>query len=384
MHKCTGCGTEQVHADDCPTLDAPGEGLPCLRTWPHPPHKYMFNRATRQCPGMPGDKADLYFCPTVGEIESDNHGGFRGGTCCAHPELHTYIGKETPAIQAISQWLSDKARAEYARDHLVGHHWAETIHTEDDGLLHIPVLTAEGTHAEGLVMDRENANVLQAMIVDFLGECYTPCDDDCDVVCHEAHAIPRKRHHPIGEHPSRGTALDYVTQAVARFDMDHMMSPEQPLPEPGHDFWSLWRAIARNAVTAYNGYIEASGHRYLSTACRHTEHGYCQSNTGAQGDKRPAECKFCAAKCVCSCHFPGAVPVAEEMAPENLVTGSDGNWCGADPPAEPGQEITLPDGTKFAWGDCDCTKPSGHDGDHECEPCTKRHGAPTWPKEATP
>lgn len=44
-------------------------------------------------------------------------------------------------------------------------------------------------------------------------------------------------------------------------------------------------------------------HVYLSTGCFHGEHHYCQSNTGAAGTKVPAQCKFCAAPCVCDCHI---------------------------------------------------------------------------------
>lgn len=43
-------------------------------------------------------------------------------------------------------------------------------------------------------------------------------------------------------------------------------------------------------------------HDYLSTACHHGEHEYCQSNTGLSGEKKPAQCKFCEARCLCSCH----------------------------------------------------------------------------------
>lgn len=302
--------------------------------------------------------SDLYFCPTVGEIESAGGGGFKNGVCCAHPELHVFIGYSNPGIDAISKWLSDKARIEYSavpvhpgqedpttikmpsdaveaeqellrlqkiarhyRDQhhrLAGHHWAETIHTEDDGLLHIPVYAADGTEAEGLVMGREDAVVLQAMVTDYLGDCTSSCDDDCDVVCHETHAIPRKRHHGVGEHPADGTALEHVTRAIARHDLVNMvgLEPHQDLPAPDHSFWALWRATARVAVTAYNGYIEHTGHRYLSTGCRHGEHGYCQSNTGSQGQKKPAQCKFCAARCVCSCHTPGAATADPQTSEE--------------------------------------------------------------------
>ncbi|MGW6912529.1 hypothetical protein ACWGB8_01705 [Kitasatospora sp. NPDC054939] len=43
-------------------------------------------------------------------------------------------------------------------------------------------------------------------------------------------------------------------------------------------------------------------HRYLSTGCLHREHDYCKSNTGSNGQKVPAVCKFCRAPCVCACH----------------------------------------------------------------------------------
>ncbi|MEU9470470.1 hypothetical protein AB0D78_28400 [Streptomyces avermitilis] len=43
-------------------------------------------------------------------------------------------------------------------------------------------------------------------------------------------------------------------------------------------------------------------HVYLSTGCLHNEHAYCQSNTGANGAKQPAQCKFCTAPCICACH----------------------------------------------------------------------------------
>lgn len=66
------------------------------------------------------------------------------------------------------------------------------------------------------------------------------------------------------------------------------------LPGPSPDLWS-----ARPAVL----------HAYLSTGCLHGDHAYCQSAgaanpdlTAEEGRKRPAECKFCAAPCVCPCH----------------------------------------------------------------------------------
>lgn len=45
-----------------------------------------------------------------------------------------------------------------------------------------------------------------------------------------------------------------------------------------------------------------AGHDYLSTACFHGKHDYCNSMVGYQGIKRPAQCKFCDARCICTCH----------------------------------------------------------------------------------
>jgi hypothetical protein len=46
-------------------------------------------------------------------------------------------------------------------------------------------------------------------------------------------------------------------------------------------------------------------HDYLSTACLHGEHGYCQGTEGQAGPKTPGKCKFCDAACRCACHQGG-------------------------------------------------------------------------------
>lgn len=57
--------------------------------------------------------------------------------------------------------------------------------------------------------------------------------------------------------------------------------------------------------------IAGREHRYLSTACLHGQHDHCLAMVGFAGAKRPAQCKFCEARCVCpQCH--GA---AEESDP---------------------------------------------------------------------
>jgi hypothetical protein len=61
--------------------------------------------------------------------------------------------------------------------------------------------------------------------------------------------------------------------------------------------------------------IMAEPHQYLSTACLHGEHGYCQSMTGSNGStewaKTPASCKVCGAPCTCPCHA-AAEPRSDE------------------------------------------------------------------------
>lgn len=51
--------------------------------------------------------------------------------------------------------------------------------------------------------------------------------------------------------------------------------------------------------------IAFEGHNiYLSTACLHGQHDYCNVTTRADGTpKQPAQCKFCPSKCVCDCHI---------------------------------------------------------------------------------
>jgi hypothetical protein len=220
--------------------------------------------------------SDLYFCPTVGEIESAGHSGFKGGTCCAHPELHTYIGYSTPGIEAISQYLSDKAREEYS------------------GPLVHPGQTDPTTIKWVSNADEAKQELLRLQKVARHYRDLAQTDDGL-------------------LDPDDPSALKHVTLAVARFDLDNTVGAEFPLPGPDHEFWPLWQASARNAMTAYSSFVHRTGHRYLSAGCRHDEHGYCQSNTGSQGQKTPAVCKFCSAPCVCPCHIDA--PIAKEIAP---------------------------------------------------------------------
>lgn len=49
--------------------------------------------------------------------------------------------------------------------------------------------------------------------------------------------------------------------------------------------------------------IDERGHVYWSTWCRHEIHDACNATELAPGVPRsPAQCKHCAAPCVCDCH----------------------------------------------------------------------------------
>lgn len=52
----------------------------------------------------------------------------------------------------------------------------------------------------------------------------------------------------------------------------------------------------------------------------------------------------------------------------------DSASCDAEPPPT----LVNADGQEWQTGDCWCTRPPGHDGEHRCQPCSDRHGAPGW------
>lgn len=83
---------------------------------------------------------------------------------------------------------------------------------------------------------------------------------------------------------------------------------------------SLLRHVGVNVGPLITVGGKAVDHEYLSTSCLHARetgreelHDYCKGMTGMAGAKRPAECKFCGAKCICPCHTSTDL---EEGAPE--------------------------------------------------------------------
>lgn len=64
--------------------------------------------------------------------------------------------------------------------------------------------------------------------------------------------------------------------------------------------------------------------------------------------------------------------VLRSTRPDSTNTADDDEpFCGVDPPQRA-------DDPNAQWGDCWCTLPPDHDGQHHCQPCTERHDAPGW------
>ncbi len=75
--------------------------------------------------------------------------------------------------------------------------------------------------------------------------------------------------------------------------------------------------------------LSTQEHHYLSTACLHQLHTYCDAPTvpregeyqlaapsysaGPGDPKNPARCKFCGAKCICPCHHDEPIPTLNQV-----------------------------------------------------------------------
>jgi len=112
------------------------------------------------------------------------------------------------------------------------------------------------------------------------------------------------------------------------------LRPEHnPTGEPGH-----WQArVLPHEIDAWQKAATTGpddAHVYLSTGCLHGDHDYCKNMTGLNGAKRPASCKKCGAKCICSCHRdqPTADPAATQ------VTSEPKSRCDC-PPTQAGLEL---------------------------------------------
>ncbi len=72
-------------------------------------------------------------------------------------------------------------------------------------------------------------------------------------------------------------------------------------------------------------------HRYLSTACLHGRHDYCNAMVGYQGVKRPAQCKWCSANCECPRHTNPDAPCVGDDKEAARPPCHEGKMTGPQP-----------------------------------------------------
>ncbi len=94
--------------------------------------------------------------------------------------------------------------------------------------------------------------------------------------------------------------------------MDFMTAGAFSIPREGWDAF----IVGHMGDVAH---VERDGHVYLSTSCTHGKHRYCADPKGSNGevtwDKKPGECKFCSAKCICTCHVTHQDATSERIEP---------------------------------------------------------------------
>lgn len=95
----------------------------------------------------------------------------------------------------------------------------------------------------------------------------------------------------------------------------------------GMDYLEQMKRAVLRAIPPDN----TDGHEYLSTSCWHGDHNYCNHKkvlvqpSGNMDEyihhKKPAECKFCNARCICPCHGEGTMEEFADMLDKMLATG---------------------------------------------------------------
>jgi hypothetical protein len=116
--------------------------------------------------------------------------------------------------------------------------------------------------------------------------------------------------------PTKATVPAWVAEQVARFGTSLPVAPLaagdhtriDPLTEMAMSYPHV--EVIPVVIEGRDAGVDpdadaATVHDYLSTGCLHGRHGYCSARSGHVGPKEPATCKFCPAKCRCTCHANG-------------------------------------------------------------------------------
>ncbi|WP_327377978.1 hypothetical protein OG393_30870 [Streptomyces sp. NBC_01216] len=126
----------------------------------------------------------------------------------------------------------------------------------------------------------------------------------------------------LEHHPAQIEQLkDRAAQAEAAIDRVRTYAAD--LDRAGWTQAAIARRI-RAALDEPHNQPATTGHDYLSTGCLHGRHDYCNNTRGIAGPKTPAQCKFCAAQCVCHCHSERPHPDGEQPAASARPVHPDG------------------------------------------------------------
>lgn len=167
------------------------------------------------------------------------------------------------------------------------------------------------------------------------------------------------------------------------------MSSRKPTDLVNVDFWADRIAAVIKLAEHYGMTVEIAGRelvvsRRVSDAFTARTEVRWRPEPPADETQQP-ECpgyETVPNRCACGCegckHHCGAHQPADE-AQQQPDTETRDDCCGAPPPELFIDEI----GREWHAGDCWCTLPPDHDGQHRCQPCTDRVGAPGWGDEPT-
>ncbi|MFJ3699548.1 hypothetical protein ACIPW9_36400 [Streptomyces sp. NPDC090052] len=274
------------------------------------------SRTTAGNPATSGDTMDnhvckpgatTYYCPTVGEIESDCHGGF--DVCCARPDLHQPLraSLRDQYAEALAGTAGSKA---FLADGSEWEHARAAWYAHADAVLAVRDTAMEQLRESLRAAEARTAELEQQIVIDT--EVMEHADTETDGIIAAGRWFKElaERTQVWGQQGN-----DRANRYRARVDAGKAECRALNTEVRGLSPVAL--AARRDAVARIRaaldpvGDVQPAAHWYLSTGCLHGEHAYCQGETGQAGAKTPAQCKFCAAPCQCTCHHPGAGTAVE-------------------------------------------------------------------------
>ncbi|MFB7359608.1 hypothetical protein [Streptomyces gardneri] len=117
--------------------------------------------------------ASVYYCPTIGELESDCHGGF--DTCCSHPDLHRVLDPQRRYLVPVARLgLPDEPDVV----HLSLFQWVPAFETWATGMALCGHSTKQGPLPEATAVTCSGCTGLRADYERFIAPGYNPAEDD--------------------------------------------------------------------------------------------------------------------------------------------------------------------------------------------------------------